>query len=532
MRVAVLGAGPSGLALCHYLRQTLGASLELTLVEASDRVGGWLRSERRDGFLFERGPHSFRPSTPAGKVVLELVDDLGLRDEAITPAKGSGRRFLFLDGRIQEVAPSLRTPLGRTLLLGALRDLCTASRAPGAALDAAGFRRFEAQLAAATTPGERAAIRGVLDASDESVAGFVGRRFGTDLAEQAADAMVAGIFAGDARRLSARACFPLLPEFERDYGGVVWAMLRRSVLSGASKSPPPSGAREEWIAALGATGQVSFRDGMETLARGLAASFEAGGAQSRLLTGHRAVGLADAPRGDGALDLTVASEADGATEVIEADYVFSALPSAALEPLLPSIPATRAVRGALRDAPTVDVAVVNLGYDDGALLPHEGVGHLIPSREWETALGVIWASSVFPQQAAEGGRGGAGGAGETRLTVMMGGQHAHQAEVLALESEAALVEHARSIVERHLGVTRPPTASIGGIHRNCIPQYTVGHSARVEELAGVLAEHRPRLRAIGNSLYGVGIADSIAVAQRTAEAFARELELATPDSMQ
>ena len=205
MRIAVLGAGPSGLALCHYLRQALGSSLELTLVESSGRVGGWLRSERRDGFLFERGPHSFRPSTPAGKVVLELVDDLGLRDEAIAPAKGSGRRFLYLDGRIQEVAPSLRTPLGRTLLRGALRDLCTAPRAAGAFLDAAGYRRFEAQLAAATTPGERRAIRAVLDASDESVASFVGRRFGTDLAEQAADAMVAGIFAGDARRADALA---------------------------------------------------------------------------------------------------------------------------------------------------------------------------------------------------------------------------------------------------------------------------------------------------------------------------------------
>ena len=55
-------------------------------------------------------------------MVLELVDDLGLRDEAIAPAKGSGRRFLYLDGRIQEVAPSLRTPLGRTLLRGALRQ--------------------------------------------------------------------------------------------------------------------------------------------------------------------------------------------------------------------------------------------------------------------------------------------------------------------------------------------------------------------------------------------------------------------------
>ena len=73
-----------------------------------------------------------------------------------------------------------------------------------------------------------------------------------------------------------------------------------------------------------------------------------------------------------------------------------------------------------------------------------------------------------------------------------------------------------------LGVTREPSAAIGGVLRDCLPQYTLGHKSRLDELEAALAQHCPRLKAIGNSLYGVGIADTIATARRTAEAFAAE----------
>jgi protoporphyrinogen oxidase len=32
----------------------------VTLFEASDRVGGWLKTESKDGFTFERGCRGFR----------------------------------------------------------------------------------------------------------------------------------------------------------------------------------------------------------------------------------------------------------------------------------------------------------------------------------------------------------------------------------------------------------------------------------------------------------------------------------------
>lgn len=74
--VAVLGGGITGLATAYYLTQ-MAPHLKVTLYEGSDRLGGWLRTkyiEVGDGeVVFEQGPRTLRPSTPAGFVTLNLV---------------------------------------------------------------------------------------------------------------------------------------------------------------------------------------------------------------------------------------------------------------------------------------------------------------------------------------------------------------------------------------------------------------------------------------------------------------------------
>lgn len=64
--VAVLGGGITGLATAYYLSKELPRA-NITVYEASDRIGGWLSSKRvpvKDGtVLFEAGPRALRPSS-------------------------------------------------------------------------------------------------------------------------------------------------------------------------------------------------------------------------------------------------------------------------------------------------------------------------------------------------------------------------------------------------------------------------------------------------------------------------------------
>ena len=61
-RVAVVGGGIAGLAAAHRLvelSRERARPLQLTLLEARDRLGGTIATERADGFLIEAGPDSF-----------------------------------------------------------------------------------------------------------------------------------------------------------------------------------------------------------------------------------------------------------------------------------------------------------------------------------------------------------------------------------------------------------------------------------------------------------------------------------------
>lgn len=69
---------------------------------------------------------------------------------------------------------------------------------------------------------------------------------------------------------------------------------------------------------------------------------------------------------------------------------------------------------------------------------------------------------------------------------------------------------ARSVLQRHLGITAEPTAVQVGLHKKCIPQYTVGHDARMR-LAHfeLLQEFEGNLSVAGNSYAGVGVGDCV-----------------------
>src|SRR6202034_2800586 len=88
---------------------------------------------------------------------------------------------------------------------------------------------------------------------EESVARFVRRKFGHEILEYLVAPFVSGIYAGDPEKLSLKAAFPTLDEWEREYG---------SVLRGAKKSRKAPGTTPSSL--------CSFRQGVARLPNALA----------------------------------------------------------------------------------------------------------------------------------------------------------------------------------------------------------------------------------------------------------------------
>src|SRR2546422_11462444 len=69
MKLVVVGGGITGLAAAHRaveLARQRSLALDLTLIEARDRLGGTIATERADGFLIEAGPASVLSEKPGG----------------------------------------------------------------------------------------------------------------------------------------------------------------------------------------------------------------------------------------------------------------------------------------------------------------------------------------------------------------------------------------------------------------------------------------------------------------------------------
>ena len=160
----------------------------------------------------------------------------------------------------------------------------------------------------------------------------------------------------------------------------------------------------------------------------------------------------------------------------------------------------------LRAIPYADVQVFGLGYNR-ADVPDalEGFGFLVPRGEGLRVLGVLYGSSIFPGQAPEG---------KVLLRVIAGGSVDPEFSEL---TEEGMLEAVKRDLGISLGITAEPDMVTHIPWPRGIPQYELGHRARVEGIMREVAT-RPGLHLTGNAYYGVGVNDCVRDAKRVTEA--------------
>nr|XP_007161757.1 hypothetical protein PHAVU_001G095900g [Phaseolus vulgaris]ESW33751.1 hypothetical protein PHAVU_001G095900g [Phaseolus vulgaris] len=90
-RVAVIGAGVSGLAAAYKLKSH---GLDVTVFEAEGRAGGRLRSVSRDGLIWDEGANTM---TESETEVKGLIDALGLQEKQQFPIS-QHKRYIVKNG--------------------------------------------------------------------------------------------------------------------------------------------------------------------------------------------------------------------------------------------------------------------------------------------------------------------------------------------------------------------------------------------------------------------------------------------------
>jgi len=326
-------------------------------------------------------------------------------------------------------------------------------------------------------------IAGGTDNPDETLGQFATRRLGKEAFERLIDPMASGVFAGDASKLSLKSCFPRINEIETEYGSLIRGLIKlqlKAKREGKKNTPGPG---------PGGT-LTSFADGMGVLTDSLAEQL---GSRIRI-----ASAVKDISRNGNRYQLQLDDDS-----VEECEVLILAAPAHAQSGMLRAMDSTLA--GLLDEIPYPALSVCCFGYRKsqvGGIL--DGFGFLIPSKEQRAILGTIVDSNVFPGRAP---------ADSVLLRSMVGGARTPE---LALLPDEQLVSRVRSDLQDILGLNAEPDFIRIFRHTRAIPQYLVGHAARLEAIDEKL-QHHPQLILTGNAFKGVSLNDCVVNAWKTAQ---------------
>lgn len=466
-RVVIAGGGIAGLAAAYYLQKKAAeeaVEMHITILEAGDRWGGKITTDRIDGFVVEGGPDTFLRTKPWA---LDLCRELGLEQRLHGTNPDKKNTYVLREGELHPLPdgltmmiPTQIAPMVRTNLLSWPEKM-----------------RMGLDFLIPPRP---------LD-GDESLGEFVSRRLGRAAYENLIEPLMSGIYAGDGDHLSLQATFPYLRDLELKHGGLVKGALAVRRLR-ANGKPSPASNRSIFLTPT---------TGLAEIVEALVERLQKAGADLRVKT--TATRVAQASDGDNNYLIELA-----AGETLQAQGVILATPAYISGDLLAALDADLASQ--LQDIQYVSTATVSLGYRNADLAkPLDGYGYVIPREEGRKALACTWTSTKFPHRAPEG---------HALLRVFVGraGQEAH----LPWDEEG-LLEVAKEELRLTLGINAEPVLERVYIWERAMPQYNLGHPERLERIEARLEEW-PGLALAGNGYAGIGIPDCIHSGEQAAEA--------------
>ncbi|MCB2154389.1 protoporphyrinogen oxidase [bacterium] len=341
----VLGAGVSGLATAWRLMKN---GQRVLVVEKQPRCGGVITTKQEDDYLIEIGPNSF---TSFPLAIVELLDELGIRDRAFAQPLSEHDRFVWYKGKLRKV------PMGPGGLI--TTDILSLGQ------------KFKAVSGIFAKKGRVE--------QDMELGEFFRQRVGPAVVERMLKPFMAGVYAADADRISFAATLPKLYEPMRQHESIM-AALKSLRKPGQKRKKRPKRAL------------VSFPNGLKELPEALVSGLEKAGATLEFET------TATLRPGT---NCRWAVEYNGKTA--ESDQVVIATPTSQAADYLENIAAPAAME--LRAIPYAGLIVFHVGAPEEMFAENRnGFGFLSVAEQGVRVLGMIWSDRIFPNRAPDGHR--------------------------------------------------------------------------------------------------------------------------------
>ncbi|WLP91062.1 FAD-dependent oxidoreductase [Gordonia sp. NB41Y] len=183
-RIAVVGAGVSGLVAALRLRQALGDDAVIDILEAGESTGGILQTVEVGGRPVDVGAEAFIVRRPEA---VDLVAELGLTDRVVAPT--GARPAIWANGGLHPLpSPALMGIPASADIVAGIADPADVDRIRG-----------EADRPLSWRPG-----------TDVSVGELVADRFGPSVVARCVDPMLGGVYSSLAGDIGLREALPAL----------------------------------------------------------------------------------------------------------------------------------------------------------------------------------------------------------------------------------------------------------------------------------------------------------------------------------
>lgn len=447
----MIGGGITGLSTAYYLQKSIseqGLPIELQLIEASHKLGGKIQTVYKDGFVIERGPDSFLERK---KSAAELATEVGLADTLVHNT--AGKAFVLVKNKLHPMPDG--AVMGIPTKMGAFvtTDLFSVQGKMRAAFDI-------------IMP--RSKMEG-----DQSLGTFFRRRLGDEVVENLIEPLLSGIYAGDIDQLSLMSTFPQFHQVERDHRSLILGMKKTTPV--APKNRLNSKTQGKFLTLTG--GLQSLVDALEEKI-----------SPSSVMKGTRVISVEKKPDEAG-YNLKLNNG-----EIIQADSIVLTLPHLALADLFPK----QKDFCSYKQMPSTTVATVAMAFDAEEVEDRlDGTGFVVSRNSDYTITACTWTHKKWPHTTPDGKvllRCYVGRAGEETVV-----------DLSDEEIEKIVLDDLRDT----MNILAKPEFTIISRWKNAMPQYNVGHKARLQEVKANVRANLPGVFIAGSSFDGLAIPDCI-----------------------
>lgn len=445
-KFTIVGGGITGLTAAFYAERYLPEDVSITLLEASDRLGGKIDTFETGEFAVERGPDSYVFRKTA---MTDLIQDVGLGDELVR--NGVGQAYVLHHDGLHPIPK--QTVMGIPLDVDAFAETTLLSEEEHNELRTMLLYPPELEI----------------PESDVSLGLYLRERVGNPIVDRLIEPLLSGIYAGDIDQMSALSTFPQFIEGEKKYG---------NLYEGMRHLRP-----EQRVAEVGAkkVGQfASLKRGLKSLTDRIEERLE----RTEIILNCSVEQVFQTE--DGYRLLTTRGE-------IDSDHLVLTVPPRLIRQFLPKVDS-----GFLADMKPHATATCSLIFKEEDIeLPFKGTGFVTSQEADVTITACTFIDQKWPHAVPEGYH---------VLRVFLGRPDADE---IVEASDEKIVETALSDLRGLMKIKRDPMRSVVSRLRDGLPPYAVFHADRVKALRAEMHRVYPGVILAGIAYDGIGMPDCI-----------------------